>query len=121
MAEIGRKRLCRQYTFLCWNGAEPKALMVQVAPLQGLTAQEHQTTYNRGYHPSYNLLFGIPVSGFYCQNHGHRTHNQDKGHDPHKNQWVTTIRYERDGLEYLVRIRPGHMGETLRPVIDQKG
>src|SRR5690606_35780155 len=94
--------------------------MVQVAPLQRLATDKHQTTDNRGNHPANDFLFGVPVTRFDGQHHGHGAHDQNEGHDTHENQRVTTVRNKRNRLKHFIRVGPGQVGKPLRAIINQE-
>src|SRR5690606_30981988 len=94
--------------------------MVEVRPFKGLTTNKHQTANNGSSHPTDHFLFGISMTGLYSQYHRYRTHDEDKGHDTDKNQWVAIVRYKGDRLEHLVWVHPRHVGKPLCPIVNQK-
>src|SRR5690606_26733739 len=84
--------------------------MDKVSPLPSLTAQEGDTTEKRPQQPLYHIFPVITMSGLYRKYHGHRTHNQNKGHERHKYQRQMNPMDERKSVENPLRNRPIFIG-----------
>src|SRR3546814_216147 len=119
-ASNGEKQITEVHVVFGRDTSPPVPFMVKMRPLVCLAGKECNTSDDGPYHPFSDFFSRSPVTGFYRQHHGNTTHDEDKGHNSHENQWGS-VGNEGRRLKDYVRIRPVvAIAETDCPVSSQQ-
>src|SRR5690242_10790968 len=92
----------------------------QVMPFPGLATKESESANNRPEYPFHNTAPVTFMTSMYCQHHGNRADDEDKGHKTHESQGKILVPGTRESIEDRVRIRPEILAETDTTVRDQE-
>src|SRR5580692_6778743 len=98
----------------------PGAFAMQVCPFPGLTAKKGQTAEDRQDHIEGYFLPIAAMPRGYGQDHCHRAHNENEGHQAHEYQRQIDACQSRESPERFVGVGPAIACKTDRSIRDQK-